>query len=78
MGIELINTDHIQPNPNNPRKNFDEGTLEELAASIREVGILQPLVVTPAVPEGMVLLDTFTSGDTIYRIVCGERRWYAP
>lgn len=37
----------IEPNPNNPRKHFDPEALDQLAASIREVGVLQPLVVVP-------------------------------
>ncbi len=37
--------DWIEPNPNNPRKHFDEAALEELAESIKQVGILEPLVV---------------------------------
>ncbi|MHB8182628.1 MAG: ParB/RepB/Spo0J family partition protein [Candidatus Desulforudaceae bacterium] len=57
--------DCILPNPNNPRKTFDQAALEELAASIKEVGILQPLVV---VPEEIGFW---------FRIVAGERRWRA-
>ena len=56
----------ITPNPKNPRKTFDQEELEKLAQSIREVGILQPLVLTPEDDEGMKL-----------RIVAGERRWRA-
>lgn len=77
MGIEMINVDSIRPNPNNPRKNFDEAALEELAASIREVGILQPLVVVTEVGEGKSLLDVFAGEGAQYRLVCGERRYYA-
>ncbi|WP_454296721.1 ParB/RepB/Spo0J family partition protein [Salana multivorans] len=53
----------IVPNPNQPRIVFDEEDLAELAASIREVGVLQPIVVRPV-------------GST-YEIVMGERRWRA-
>ncbi len=53
----------IQPNIDQPRRNFDEQALEELAASIREHGILQPIIVTP------------DKGG--YQIVAGERRWRA-
>ena len=42
----------ITPNPKNPRKTFDQEELEKLAQSIREVGILQPLVLTPEDDEG--------------------------
>lgn len=54
----------IEPNPNQPRKLFDQGKLEELASSIREHGIVQPLVVRPKASKG-------------YEIVAGERRWRA-
>lgn len=54
----------LQPNPHNPRKHFDAGELEDLARSIREKGLLQPLVVRPK-PDGH------------YEIVAGERRWRA-
>jgi ParB/RepB/Spo0J family partition protein len=54
----------IQPNPGNPRKSFDQDALNELAASIRENGVIEPLVVTADDNGGFVL-------------VCGERRWRA-
>jgi ParB family chromosome partitioning protein len=54
----------LKPGRFNPRRNFAEAQLEELAASIRERGLVQPLVVRPS------------SGDT-YEIVAGERRWRA-
>lgn len=57
-----IPIDKIIPNPNNPRKHFDEGKLGELALSIMEVGILQPLVITQGTEEGKYLL------------IAGERR----
>ena len=53
----------IRPNRNQPRKHFSPEKLEELAASIREKGIIQPLVVT--------------SKDGYYEIIAGERRWRA-
>ena len=56
-----INT--ICPNPNQPRRNFDEDALQELADSIREHGVLEPLIVRPV-------------GGS-YEIVVGERRWRA-
>lgn len=55
-----VSIDRIRPNPNQPRKHFDEGSLETLADSIREHGVLQPVVVTE-------VLDG-------YQIVAGERR----
>jgi ParB family chromosome partitioning protein len=54
----------IEPNPNQPRQHFDEEALAELAASIRDVGVLQPLLVRPL-------------GDGRYQLVAGERRWRA-
>lgn len=54
----------IEPNPNQPRKSFSDEDLQELAASIREKGIIQPLVVRP-IAEGR------------FQIVAGERRWRA-
>jgi ParB family chromosome partitioning protein len=56
----------LKPNPNQPRKTFAETELEDLANSIREKGILQPILVRPV--KGV--------GDT-YEIVAGERRWRA-
>lgn len=55
----------IRRNPDQPRRNFSEGDLESLAASIREKGVLQPILIRPA-PNG----DGF-------QIVAGERRWRA-
>jgi ParB family chromosome partitioning protein len=58
--------DRIVPNPDQPRRNFSETALEELAASIREKGVIQPLIVRP---------DPRNSSQ--YQIVAGERRWRA-
>jgi ParB family chromosome partitioning protein len=59
-----VPVEHIRPNPRNPRRNFAEADLEDLARSIKEHGIVQPVVVRPA-----------ASGR--YEIVAGERRWRA-
>ncbi len=56
----------LQPNPHQPRKVFQETVLQELANSIRERGILQPIVVRPIEGE-----------KDAYQIVAGERRWRA-
>ncbi|MEM9010111.1 MAG: ParB/RepB/Spo0J family partition protein [Pseudomonadota bacterium] len=56
----------LHPNPDQPRRHFAEDALEDLARSIREKGIVQPLIVRP---------DPGTAGD--YQIVAGERRWRA-
>jgi ParB family chromosome partitioning protein len=55
----------IRPNPRNPRRAYDDGDLADLAQSIREKGVLQPLVVRPL------------PGADIYEIIAGERRWRA-
>lgn len=62
--ITEIELDRIEPNPEQPRRTFDEEGLEELAASIRELGVVQPLT-----------LRQTDSGD--YQIIAGERRWRA-
>lgn len=56
----------VQPNPNQPRRIFEEGSLRELADSIREQGVLQPILVRP-----------IAGGRGKYEIVAGERRWQA-
>lgn len=63
-GPETVSINEIEPNRNQPRKVFEETALQELADSIREHGLLQPLLVRP-LPEGG------------YQIVAGERRWRA-
>lgn len=62
--IQRISLDLIEPNPNQPRKDFDETTLSELASSIKQHNIIQPLTVVPA-----------TGGK--YRLIAGERRYRA-
>ncbi len=62
-GLQEIDIDRIAPNPEQPRQHIDPDALEELAASIRQHGLLQPIVVT-------------RSGSG-YSIVAGERRWRA-
>ncbi|WP_420342594.1 ParB/RepB/Spo0J family partition protein [Paenirhodobacter sp.] len=56
----------IEPNPDQPRRTFDADRLEELAASIREKGVIQPLIVR-----------RHPRKDNHYEIVAGERRWRA-
>jgi ParB family chromosome partitioning protein len=56
----------LRANPNNPRKDFAEGELDDLTASIREKGIVQPILVRP-------VAGAFNS----YEIIAGERRWRA-
>ncbi len=63
-GVLEVDIDKIKPNPNQPRKNFDEDALKELAASIKVHGIVQPIV-----------LNRQPNGE--YLIIAGERRWRA-
>ena len=62
--LNEIAIDLIQPNPNQPRREFDETALNELAASIREIGIITPITVRQT-----------EQGN--YQIIAGERRWRA-
>jgi ParB family chromosome partitioning protein len=63
-GFALLPIDAITTNPQQPRARFDDGALESLAASIREVGVLQPVVVRQV-------------GAGRFQLVAGERRWRA-
>jgi ParB family transcriptional regulator, chromosome partitioning protein len=65
-GLRDLPIDVIVPNPDQPRRHFDPDLLQELAGSIREKGVLQPIVVRPA-----------QEMDDRYEIVAGERRWRA-
>jgi len=62
-GVREIDVARITPNPNQPRIQFDEGALDELAESIRQRGVLQPILLRP-------------DGEN-YMIIAGERRWRA-
>jgi ParB family chromosome partitioning protein len=64
MGVRSVAVDKIDPNPDQPRLTFDEDTLQELAASITEHGVLQPILVRP-------------SADGRFQLIAGERRWRA-
>lgn len=63
---KILPIERVQPNPEQPRRDFHKSALEDLAASIREKGIIQPLIVRPSPRK---------SGD--FEIVAGERRWRA-
>jgi ParB family chromosome partitioning protein len=58
--------EYLRPNPRNPRRNFSDAELDELAASIKERGIIQPVVVRPV-----------RGAKDAYEIIAGERRWRA-
>lgn len=62
--INEIALDQIEPNPNQPRREFDEDTLQELANSIREIGIIQPITLRQV-------------SENRFQIIAGERRWRA-
>lgn len=62
-GEQFLNINMVEPNRNQPRKNFEEDALEELAESIKQHGILQPLLVK--------------KNKDYYEIIAGERRWRA-
>ncbi len=62
-GLTELAVGDIDPNPHQPRSHFDEETLASLAASVRELGVLQPILVRPL-------------GDR-YELIAGERRWRA-
>jgi ParB family transcriptional regulator, chromosome partitioning protein len=62
--LREIALDEIQPNPEQPRKRFDQASLNALADSIRDRGVLQPIIVRPHATGG-------------YQLIAGERRWRA-
>jgi ParB family chromosome partitioning protein len=69
-GLRKVSTAAIAPNPRQPRSVFDSDALQDLANSIREVGLIQPLIVQQLPTEG--------PGDSPrYQLITGERRWRA-
>jgi ParB family chromosome partitioning protein len=65
-GAQRIPIEFLRPNPRNPRRNFAEAELEELATSIKERGVIQPILVRAAAAAGKR-----------FEIIAGERRWRA-
>ena len=65
-GVQMAPIESLRPNPDQPRKIFDREDLEELAASIRDKGVLQPILVRSHPKE-----------DGVWQIIAGERRWRA-
>ena len=63
-GETVLRVSQIEPDPNQPRKHFEEEAMEQLAASIKEHGLIQPIIVA-------------SIGEDRYRIIAGERRWRA-
>ncbi|MEK7547186.1 MAG: ParB/RepB/Spo0J family partition protein [Patescibacteria group bacterium] len=66
-----IEVEKIKPNSQQPRRQFDEEALKDLASSIREFGIIQPIVVSKTEKE------TTDGTDVEYQLIAGERRWLA-
>ena len=64
VGVRIVPLDHIEQNPEQPRLAMVQEALDELAASIREHGVLQPILVRPI-------------GPNTYQLIAGERRWRA-
>lgn len=58
--------EYLKPNPRNPRRSFSDADLEELAASIKQRGVIQPVLVRP-----------IADSNDAYEIIAGERRWRA-
>ena len=63
-GVKVLSVDRIESNPGQPRTFFDEDALRELSSSIKEHGVLQPILVRPL-------------GENRYQLIAGERRWRA-
>src|ERR1700721_2684600 len=64
--LRIVPISHIRPNAFQPRSHFDEESMASLAASIREVGLLQP-----------VLVRALGDEEESYELIAGERRWRA-
>jgi ParB family chromosome partitioning protein len=79
--IRWLRPEEVAPNPYQPRRHFDEGELKNLADSIREHGVLQPILVRPVKrPSGGKHSQTSDEGDFSplpFQLVAGERRWRA-
>jgi len=65
-GVRMAPIESLKPNPDQPRKHFDPVDLEELAASLRDKGVLQP-----------ILVRSQPGQDGVWQIIAGERRWRA-
>lgn len=72
-----LQLDQLQESPTNPRRHFDAAALKELAASIEQHGVVQPIVVRPI--DGIKrTAASAASGDGIFEIVAGARRYHHP
>lgn len=70
-GLQRVSIDAIVPNPRQPRSQFDEEALQELASSIAEVGLIQPLIV-----QQLTAVEDAAAAPR-YQLIAGERRWRA-
>ena len=68
-GEQIVPIESLRANPNNPRRFFSDSELDDLTNSIREHGVVQPILVRPAKGEDL--------GGAQYEIIAGERRWRA-
>ena len=75
--IQNIPMSEIVPSPRNPRKNFDEEALQELADNIKHQGLLQPITIRPIEWKEEEQSTGVGYTPNKYEIVCGERRWRA-
>ena len=66
LGVQIVWIDKLERNPDQPRRHFDKKKLEELTNSIKDKGVLQPILVRP-----------IQKNKTNFQIVAGERRWLA-
>ena len=67
-GVQELDIEKVQANPDQPRKHFNHAKLAELAESIKEQGLIQPILVKPVNGQ---------NGEEVFQIIAGERRWRA-
>ena len=76
-GQRRVPIEMLRPNPHNPRRDFPPAQLEELAQSIRDRGMIQPIAVRPAPNTGTAGARGVAGSGESYEIIAGERRWRA-
>ncbi len=70
QGLTPVPIEAVIPNPHQPRKQFNNNSLQSLCDSIKQNGLMQPIIVRPSASSGQ-------GGDATYELVAGERRWRA-
>ncbi len=70
-GVQSVPIESLKPNPDQPRKSFTQADHEELTQSIRDKGVLQPILLQP------ILVRQQPGEDGVWQIIAGERRWRA-